>query len=90
MQLLKAKVTSKGQVTLPKPLRDTLGIHEGDHIEFAVEAPNNASIRKLAAPGSSAGALKHLAKGKSLTVEEMDEAIREHMRKKYGYLKKEK
>ncbi len=90
MQLSKARVTSKGQVTLPKKLRETLGIHEGDHIEFAVKAPNNASIRKLAAPGSSAGALKHLAKGKPLTVEEMDEAIREHMRKKYGYLKREK
>lgn len=90
MHLLKAKVTSKGQITLPKELRDTLGIHEGDHIEFAVETPNNASIRKLATPGSSAGALKHLAKNKPLTVEEMDEAIREHMRNKYGYLKMEK
>lgn len=87
MKLLKAKVTSKGQVTLPKTLRDTLGIREGDHIEFAVEASNNASLRKLAAPGSSAGALKHLAKSKPLTVEEMDEAIREHMRKKYGHPK---
>ena len=86
MQLLRARVTSKGQVTLPKTLRDTLGIHEGDHIEFAVAASNKASIRKLAAPGSSDGARKHLAKNKPLTVEEMDEAIRRHMRKKYGYL----
>lgn len=89
MQLSRAKVTSKGQVTLPKTLRDALGIHEGDHIEFAVKAPNNASIRKLAAPGSSAGALKHLAKNKPLTVEEMDGAIRKHMRKKYGDLRVE-
>ena len=90
MQLLRAKVTSKGQITLPKTLRDTLGIHEGDHVEFAVETPNNASIRKLAAPGSSVGVLRHLAKSKPLTVEEMDEAIREHMRKKYDYLKVKK
>jgi len=90
MQLVRAKVTSKGQVTLPKTLRDTLGIHEGDHVEFAVEAPNNASIRKLAVSGSSAGALRHLAKSKPLTVEEMNEAIQEHMRKKYDYLKTKK
>lgn len=90
MQSLRAKVTSKSQITLPKALRDALSIHEGDHLEFSLEAPNNASMRKLAAPGSSAGALKHLAKSKPLTVEEMDEAIREHMRKKYDPLKTEK
>ena len=90
MKLLKARVTSKGQVTLPKSLRDDLSIHEGDHIVFAVEAPSHASIRKLPKAGSSAGALKLLAKAKPISVEEMDEAIRQHMRKKYGYLKKSK
>lgn len=29
---MKAKVTSKGQLTLPKPLRDKLGLKTGDHI----------------------------------------------------------
>ena len=32
-----AKVTSKGQVTLPKALRQALGIREGDDIVFRVE-----------------------------------------------------
>jgi antitoxin PrlF len=32
-----AKVTSKGQVTLPKVVRDALGIKEGDEIIFRVE-----------------------------------------------------
>ncbi|MGV0742556.1 AbrB/MazE/SpoVT family DNA-binding domain-containing protein [Mycolicibacterium sp. XJ870] len=32
-----AKVTSKGQVTVPKPVRDALGIKEGDEIIFRVE-----------------------------------------------------
>lgn len=32
-----AKVTSKGQVTVPKPVRDALGIDEGDEIVFRVE-----------------------------------------------------
>lgn len=90
MKPLRAKVTSKGQVTLPKTLRESLGLHEGDHVEFAVEAPNNASIRKSAVLGSSAGALKHLAKEKPLSVEEMDEAIRQHMHEKYDSPKVEK
>lgn len=32
-----AKVTSKGQVTLPKAVRDALGIKEGDEVIFRVE-----------------------------------------------------
>ncbi len=31
-----ATVTSKGQVTLPKAVRDALGVHEGDRIVFRV------------------------------------------------------
>lgn len=32
-----ATVTSKGQVTIPKPLRDRLGISEGVKLEFREE-----------------------------------------------------
>ena len=32
-----AKVTSKGQVTVPKSVRDALGIKEGDEVVFRVE-----------------------------------------------------
>ena len=32
-----AKVTSKGQVTVPKAVRDALGIKEGDEVVFRVE-----------------------------------------------------
>jgi AbrB family looped-hinge helix DNA binding protein len=30
----KAKVTSKGQITIPKGVRDDLGLRPGDEIEF--------------------------------------------------------
>ena len=29
---MKAKITSKGQLTLPKPLRDKLGLKTGDNV----------------------------------------------------------
>lgn len=32
-----ARVTSKGQVTVPKAVRDALGIKEGDEVLFRVE-----------------------------------------------------
>lgn len=84
MTLLRAKVTSKGQVTLPKSLRDTLDINEGDQIEFAVDASQHVSIVKLRAAGSSAGILKHLANNKPVTVEEMNEAIEKTITKKFN------
>lgn len=34
---LAAKVTSKGQITIPKHVRDALGIEEGDEVVFRVE-----------------------------------------------------
>jgi antitoxin PrlF len=37
--VVEATVSSKGQVTLPKPLRDHLGIHTGSRIRFSL-APN--------------------------------------------------
>ena len=34
---LAAKVTSKGQITIPKEVREALGIAEGDQVVFRVE-----------------------------------------------------
>lgn len=37
-----AKVTSKGQVTIPKAVREALAIYEGDEILFRVEGDRAA------------------------------------------------
>ena len=42
-----AKVTSKGQVTVPKAVRDALGIVEGDKIVFRLEG-NRAVLARTA------------------------------------------
>ena len=33
-----ARLTSKGQITIPKEVRDALELHEGDEIVFRVES----------------------------------------------------
>ena len=33
-----ATLTSKGQITIPKPIRDALGVEAGDRLEFLVRA----------------------------------------------------
>ncbi len=40
-------VTSKGQVTIPKRLRDQLGIRAGEVLEFAESGPGELVARKL-------------------------------------------
>jgi AbrB family looped-hinge helix DNA binding protein len=32
-----ARVTSKGQIIIPRSVRETLGLDEGDHVAFRVE-----------------------------------------------------
>ncbi len=40
-----SKVTSKGQVTIPKPLRDKMGLRPGDEVEFE-ETDEGVLLRK--------------------------------------------
>jgi AbrB family looped-hinge helix DNA binding protein len=39
-------VSEKGQVTIPKDVRDALGIHPGDRVIFDVERGEKAVVRK--------------------------------------------
>ena len=40
-----AKVTSKGQVTVPKVVRDALGVEQGDTVLFRVEDGRAVMVR---------------------------------------------
>ena len=52
-----AKVSSKGQVTVPKAVREALGIKEGDAVVFRVEG-NRAVLARTANFLSLAGSVK--------------------------------
>jgi antitoxin PrlF len=52
-----ARLSSKGQITLPKAVRDALGLHEGDEVVFRVEGSQAVLARTadfLALAGSVA------------------------------------
>ena len=75
-----ATLTSKGQLTLPKALRERLRLEKGDRIDFSVDEKGRliGIPKRQADLGTAAGALRHLAGKKPITLEEMDEAIRRH------------
>jgi AbrB family looped-hinge helix DNA binding protein len=59
----KTRMTSKGQVTVPKTVRDRLGLKPGDEIEF-VEEDGIFTVRRVFDPEAFLkwqGYLKHLA-----------------------------
>lgn len=63
--MIVARVTSKGQITIPKKVRDRLGVHPGEAVGFE-EKDDLVVIRKMVTRSPLdkwAGKLKHL-KGK--------------------------
>ena len=46
MEVSVGSVTSKGQVTIPKEVRDKLGLRSGDRVVFSIE-DGEARIRKV-------------------------------------------
>ena len=68
-----SRMTEKGQITIPKDLRESLGLRPGDHVEFRA-LKKGLEVRKQAKPGRFAqykGFLRHL-KGK-MSKELLDE-----------------
>ena len=78
-----ATITSKGQITIPKEVREALNVQAGDVLDFVINERGEVTVRTLRGDFRRLrGMLKHLVK-RPLTVEEMDEAIlRHHARKR--------
>lgn len=71
-----ATMTSKGQITIPKEIRDALGLEAGAKVHFLRSGDREFRIRaKTGTIKGLGGMLAH--DGPPLSVEEMDELIAE-------------
>jgi len=69
-----ATLTSKGQITIPAPVRSALGVETGDRVEFVQVEPGRFELVAATQPIT---ALKGLVKnpGKPVTIAAMNAAI---------------
>lgn len=66
-------ITSKGQATIPKELREKYGMKDK---AIVMETPDGILFKPLPTPSSEKGSLKTLLKGK--TAKELVQEAREH------------
>ena len=69
-----ATITSKGQITIPKEVRDALGVGTGDRVEFVAE---EEGVYKVVAATRNVRHLKGIVAkpAKPVTLEAMERAI---------------
>ena len=75
-----ATLTSKGQVTIPKAVRVSLGLHSGDKLEFVITETGEALLRPVTKKVDEVFGRLHKPGRKPVSVEEMDAAIKQKMR----------
>lgn len=75
-----ATVTTKGQITIPKEIRDYLKLETGSKVEFVIDESGNVKIVPLNVPIEALSGVLHRPGMKAATIEEMEIAITEGAR----------
>lgn len=78
-----ATLTTKGQITIPKLIRDSLKLNTGDKIEIVVTDKREAVIRPVSRKVDEIFCKLHKPGAKAVSIEAMAEAIRNRMKNKF-------
>jgi len=78
-----ATITTKGQVTIPKSIRDSLKITTGDKIEIIMTNKREALIRPISKKVDDIFCKLHNTNQKSVSIEAMNDAIKNRMKDKF-------
>lgn len=81
----KTTLTSKGQVTIPREIRQRLGLKQGDQLVFRFDEAGRLTVEPVSPNllGDLPGLLHHRAGERPATIEEMNEAVREGAGKRF-------
>lgn len=72
-----ATITSKGQITIPKEIRDYLKLDTGSKVDFVIDEKGQVKIIPLNIPIQSLSGILHRPGIKAATIEEMEQSIQE-------------
>ena len=79
-----ATLTSKGQITLPKEIRDRLRLGAGSVLDFQLLDDDTIAARPVQPDARRLRGLFKSPCAEPLTVQQMDEAIAQHLTDKHG------
>ena len=71
--MIESTVTSRGQTTLPKTVREALGVVPGDRVRYVILDNNDVRIIPIRPLSRLFGAFKH--EGPPVSVRDMERAI---------------
>lgn len=72
-----AKLTSKGQITIPKAIRDYLKLEAGSQVDLVLDENGKVTLIPLDVPVESLSGILHRPNMKVGTIEDMEIAIQE-------------
>ena len=78
-----ATLTTKGQVTIPKKVRDSLKLRTGDKIEIVVTDKMEAVIKPISKKVDDIYCKLQKSEQKSVSLEQMDSVIKSRLKNRY-------
>ena len=78
-----ATLTSKGQVTIPKAIRESLRLHTGDKVEFVITESKEALLRPITRKVDEVFGRLHKTGRKPISVAKMNNGIRQKVRERF-------
>lgn len=79
-----ATLTTKGQVTIPKAVRDHLRLETGARVEFVIEDDGTVVMKPVTRHVRELAGLLYRAGRRPVSVAQMDEAIAARLRTRFG------
>jgi antitoxin PrlF len=83
-----ATLTSKGQLTLPKEIRDRLGLDTGSVLDFALQPDNTITARAVRPDARRIRGLLKSPHVAALTVDQQREAVGHYLARKHAPIKR--
>ena len=79
-----ATLTTKGQVTIPKEVREHLGVDTGDRLSFVVQEDGSVVVKPITRHVRELGGFLHRPGQQPVSVNEMNEGIARRMKARFG------